>query len=155
MILSLYPAAEQELLGRLVRLIGVGGALLMVAAMVLGTSRMVSWAAVVLVVQYGVSLIPAPSVDRWAPLFAAGVFLMTESAYFSLEQRGRLPGPRSPAFRELLRVFGITAVVIGAGTGVLALASLPVPSGLLVQAAGVGAAAAALTTLTLLVRRRS
>ena len=153
--LSLYPGAELSAISQLVRLIGVAGAALMILAMVAGASWVVGWATVMLLVAYGLSLVTRPAVDPGAPLYAAALFLMVESAYGSLERRGRIAGLTGLLTREIgrLMLFGLTALVLAAL--VLALASVPVAPGFLVQVAAVGAATAVLTTLVLLVRRRT
>jgi hypothetical protein len=147
--------AELANISQLVRLVGIAGAALMVAAMTVGVPWVIGWATVVLVVQYGLSLIARPSVDLWVPLYAAALFLMVESAYASLERRARMVGLSGRLRRESGRLLalGLAAAVLAAL--VLALASVPVAYGVLVQVAGVGAAAAVLTTLILLVRQRA
>lgn len=127
----------------------------MIAAMTVGVPWVIGWSAVVLVVQYGLSLIAHPSVDVWVPLYAAALFLMVESAYASLERRARMAGMFGRLRREWgqLLAQGVAAAALSAL--VLALASVPVAYGFLVQVAGAGAAAAVLTTLILLVRQRA
>ncbi len=153
--LSSYPLAELEAISRLVRLIGVAGVALMVAAMVIGVPWVVGWATVTLVAEYGLSLIARNSVDLWAPLYAAALFLMVESAYASLEGRARIAGLSGRLRREIGRLLGLGLGAAALAALVLALASVPVAYGLLVQVAGVGAAAAVLTTLIFLVKQRA
>lgn len=152
--LAVYPVAELAVLARLVRLIGWFGAGLMAAAMLAGTAWVVSWAAVVLLVQYGLALVNAPALDPWAPAVGAGLFLMVESAYLSLERRERLTGRRGLVLPETARVAGLALAAVAVGALVLAAASLRVTDGIVVQIAGIGAVAAALAALVLLVRRR-
>jgi hypothetical protein len=139
----------------LVRLIGIFGVALMISAMVTGAAWVVGWAAVVLVVEYGLSLISRGSSDPWVPLYAAGLLLMVESAYASLERRARIPGISGRFGRETFRMLSLAGAAAGVSAIVLALASVPVAYGLLIQVAGVGAAAAILTSLILLVRQRA
>jgi hypothetical protein len=153
--LSISPQAELETIRQLVRLIGISGAALMISAMVTGAAWVVGWATVMLFVQYALSLISRTSSDTWAPLYAVGLVLMVESAYASLERRARIPGVSGRFGREVIRLLVLGVAAGGLTAGVLALASLPVEYGLLVQVAGVGAAAAVLTTLILLVRQRA
>jgi hypothetical protein len=148
-----YPVVELEAISQLVRLIGVAGVALMVVAMVVGVPWLVGWATVILVTEYALSLITRPSVDVWAPLYAAALFLMIESAYGSLERRARIAGLSGRI--RMGRWFAMGSAAAAVAALVLALASVPVAYGLLVQVAGVGAAAAVLTTLILLVRQRA
>jgi hypothetical protein len=153
--LALYPEAELETLTQLVRLIGVAGAALMIAGMVVGAPWVVGWATVILLFQYGSSLVARPAVDLWAPLYAAGLLLMIEAAYASLERRARITGLSNLLGRQAGRLVALGLAAAALSALVLALASIPVAYGLLVQVAGVGAAAAVLTTLILLVRQRA
>lgn len=127
----------------------------MAFAMVLSSSWLVGWAAILLVVGYGFSLVGADTVDLRAALVAAAVYLMVEAAYVSLERRRRLVGPGGFALREVLRVGVLTAASFVLAAVILALVSVPIAYGILVQVAGVGAAAAVLATLVLLVRQRA
>ncbi len=153
--LSVYPNAELDNIRQLVRLIGAAGLALMIAALVLGVRWAVGWATVVMVVGYGLSLIGRATVDLWAPAYAAGLLVMIESAYASLN--GRLPTNTSRRVlkRDLGRLLALGLGGASIAVLVLALSSAPVAYGLLVQVAGVGAAAAVLTTLILLVRQRA
>ncbi|MDH5616543.1 MAG: hypothetical protein OEY62_08395 [Acidimicrobiia bacterium] len=153
--LSSYPVADLDATNQLVRLIGVAGVVLMVAAMVIGVPWLVGWATVTLVTEYAFSLLARPSVDVWASLYAAALFLMVESAYATLERRARIAGPSGEVGREMSRLLVVGSAAVAVAALVLALASIPVAYGLLVQVAGVGAAAAVLTTLILLVRQRA
>ena len=127
----------------------------MVFAMVLSSSWLVGWSAILLVVGYGVSLVGAESTDPRAALVAAAVYLMVESAFVSLERRFRLIGPGGFVLRETGRVIMLTAASLVLSALILALVSVPIAYGILVQVAGVGAAAAALGTLILLVRQKA
>ena len=55
--LSGYPETELGEIRRLGQLVGVAGVVLMTAAVVIGAPRAVGWAAVMLLVQYGTSLV--------------------------------------------------------------------------------------------------
>ena len=153
--LSSYPVADLEAISQLVRLIGVAGVALMAAAMVFGVPWLVGWATVTLVTEYALSLLAHPSIDVRAPLYAGALFLMVESAYAALERRARIAGPSGRLGREMSRLLALGSAAAAVAALVLVLASIPVAYGLLVQVAGVGAAAAVLTTLILLVRQRA
>lgn len=116
---------------------------------------LVGWSAVVLTVAYGLALIGRPDVDVLVPLYAAALVLMIESAHGSIDRRRRRNDVHPSGPREWGRMLtlGVTAAL--AALLILALSSVPVAYGLLVQVAGVGAAAAVLTTLILLVRQRT
>lgn len=153
--MAFYPEAELEAIDRLVRVAGLIGVALMISAMITGAPWLVGWATTVLLTEYGMSLVELPVIDRRAPLHAAVLFLMVEMAYASLERRagvGGFPGgPVSEVAR--LAVFGLAA--FGLTALVLLLASVPLAHGILIQVAGVAAAAAVLATLILLVRQRA
>jgi hypothetical protein len=153
--LSVYPNAELDNIRQLVRLIGAAGLALMIAALVLGVRWAVGWATVVLVFGYGLSLIGRATVDLWAPAYAAGLLVMIESAYASLNGRLPINTSRRVLKRDLGRLLALGLGGAAIAVLVLALSSAPVAYGLLVQVAGVGAAAAVLTTLILLVRHRA
>lgn len=127
----------------------------MTAAVVIGAPRAVGWAAVMLLVQYGTSLVSREGVDPGAPVYAAVLYLTVELAHASVERRNRIPGPSVLPLREVGRLPVLGVAAWGIAGLVVALASLPVEYGLLVQVAGVGAAAALLTTLIMLVRGRA
>lgn len=152
--LALYPRAELEPISRLVQSIGLVGAALMIAAMVTGAPWVVGWATATLVTEYGLSLLARPSIDPAAPAYAAALFLMVEAAYAALERRARMAGLSGRAGQEVGRMiaFGLSALAVSAL--VLTLASVPVSYGILIQVAGVAAAAAVLATLVLLIQQR-
>jgi hypothetical protein len=153
--LALYPEAELEAIGQLVRIIGLAGVALMASAMVTGAPWVVGWATVALLTEYGLSLVSRPTIDLRSPFYAAVLLLMVESAYASLERRAWIAGLTVRLTREVgrLAAFGLSAALLAAL--VLVLASVPVAYGILVQVAGVAAATAVLATLVLLVRRRA
>jgi hypothetical protein len=153
--LAFYPEAELEAISRVVLIIGLFGVGLMISAMVFGAPWLVGWATVTLLAEYGLSLVARPSVDPRAPLYAAVLFLTVESAYASLERQARIAGLSGRFVGHVARwvVFGVSALAVAAL--VLTLASLPVAHGILVQVAGVAAAAAVLATLIFLVRQRA
>lgn len=153
--LALYPTSDINNIGPLVRLVGVAGLALMIGAVVAGARWLVGWAAVVLVVAYGLSLIGRPSIDGGVPVYAAALLLTIESAYSAIERRTGLTASRGSASREFGRL-AMSAMAAGTITlVVLLLASTPVSYGLLVQVSGVGAVGAVLTTLIVLVRQRT
>lgn len=152
--LSRHPVAELPAIGLLVQVLGISGVAALAVALLLGLRWMIAWGSVILLIQYGVSLITSPTIDPWAPAYAAGLFLMTDAAYTSLERRAQLAGPSGFLVQEVGRIVVLTSGAAAASAVVLALVRLPVRQGILVQTAGIGAAAAVLTTLILLVRRR-
>jgi hypothetical protein len=153
--LAFYPEAELEAIGRLVRVAGLVGVALMISAMITGAPWLVGWATAALLTEYGLSLVDLPVIDRRAPLYAAVLFLMVEMAYASLERRAGVAGFPGGLVSEVARlvVFGLGA--FGLTALVLLLASVPLAHGILIQVAGVAAAAAVLATLILLVRQRA
>ncbi len=134
---------------------GLAGVVLIIAALVIGAPRTVGWAAAMLLVQYGISLVSRDGVDPGAPVYAAVLLLTVEMAYASLERRRRIPGPSGMRLRGLGRLPVLAVVGWAMAALVVVLASLPVEYGLLVQVAGIGAAAAVVTTLIMLIRARA
>ncbi len=153
--LSLFPQADLEVIRRLVGLIGIAGVVSMISAVAVGVPWLIGWGSVLLLGQYGLSLAGGAPIDSRAPWYAAGLLLMVESAYASLEQRAKVSGLSGNLPRDVGRwaVFGLGGLCVAAL--VMWLASVPVTYGILVQVAGVGAATALLTTLVVLVRRRT
>ena len=128
---------------------------LLLVAMVAGWPSGIAAALLLLAAVYAASLAiqDEASVDTAAPLYAAGLLVVAELAYWSLELRA---GGREEA-RVVVRRFAalaaltISSVVLGAF--VIAVTAFPLGGGLIWNVIGVAAAAATLGVLALLARR--
>lgn len=92
-------------------------------------------------------------VDSRAPLYAAGLLLAAELAYWSLERRS--PGRDEPGAiaRRTAALLALVLGSVGLGALLLATVELPAGGGLVLEAAGVAAATATLALLAALARR--
>jgi hypothetical protein len=126
----------------------------LLAALVLGWLRLVPASLVLVGSTYAVYLaVDDAPLDSAAPVFAAGLFLAAELAYWSLEERDRI---RAEAGETLRRIAIVAALAIGAlllGGGLLALADSERTSGLAVDLLGATAAAAILLVLAVSAHR--
>jgi hypothetical protein len=92
-------------------------------------------------------------VDTRAPLEAAGLLLVAELAYDSLEQGVARASPELAGLRVAL----LTALIVGSialGAGILVVAAIPLQGGVGLTAVGVAAAAVAFALLARLTRQR-
>lgn len=134
--------------------IGFGAVALLVLALVAGAGWLVPFAAGLLTIEPAIGLPLGLTTPEAIPVLAALVYLSIELALVSLEERDVLEAPVEPLGRRLPR-----AVLVAGGVGavswlVLRLAGLDVPHGVLMQIAGVAAAAAAFAMLRWLLRER-
>jgi hypothetical protein len=135
-------------------LLAVGGAavFLLVVGLALGRTAAIPWAIAGLGVAYAATL-GGDELDGRVPLYAAGLLVTAELAYWSLRLR---QGARDEAGMALRRVIGLliaAAVALVAGTMLVAVAHIPLRGGLAVEAVGIAAAIGALATLLLAARR--
>ena len=102
--------------------------------------------------QYGVMLLVRDgATDALSPAYSAGLLLLAELAYWSLEPD--VPGERGLAARRAGLVAAATLASAGIGAVVLSVAELAAEGGVLLEAAGVAAATAVLVLVVLLARR--
>ena len=126
----------------------------LVIALVLGWARLVPLALGLLGGVYALYLAADdPPIDVATPVFAAGLLVAAELAYWSLEERENVSAERGEVLRRaaIVAVEGAIALVLGAG--LLALADAARTRGLAVDLFGAAAAAAALLLLARLARR--
>ena len=112
------------------------------------------WALALAGAEYGMFLLVAGGIDRrGAPLFGAGLLLVAELAYWSLERR--VPGaPREGlTFRRATLVLAGCIGAGGVGGLILAVAELSVQGGLWLEALGVAAAVGSIALLARLARQ--
>jgi hypothetical protein len=153
--LAAYPVAEAGRYSGPLALAGVIAVLFVAGALVTGWPAPVALALVVLVGEYAAALVARESdaVDSGAPVFGAGLLLLAELAYWSLDLRraGREEG------RAVVR--RLTALAAAAGGSLLLAAfvvgvtAVPAGGGLLWDALGIAAVIATLAILARLARR--
>lgn len=85
----------------------------------------------------------------WTVGYAAGLLILLEVAVGAIEYRAGVAGSAGP---QLVRIIAIGALAAVAALMVFAIAELPLERGLFVQAVGVGAMAALVLGVALLVR---
>ena len=145
-VLVAYPALEPSSLRGLFLFVGVVGAGVLLVAVLTGTPGVVGLGLLILFAEYAGSLVAAERLDWGAPVYAAALLLLGETAC-------SLAG-RHPATGEGPRSLVVAVLALASGLVVLGLAALPLPHGVLVQALGVGAASAVLLGLASLARAR-
>lgn len=130
------------------------GLLALVAALVLGWSSLVPVSLLLLGAAYAAQLLADDAaLDAKAPIVAAGLLLVAELAYWSLEERDRVwsepgDGLRRLGFVALLALLGLCVSGV-----VLAAADIARTGGLAVDLVGAAAAAAVLLVVALYARR--
>lgn len=136
--------------------IAVASVVVLLAAIVFGWSPLVPLALALVGGTYGAELaVDDEALDGAAPLVAAGLVVAAELAYWSLEERERVPGEPREGLRRVpfVAVLGLGSLVVGAV--LLALVDEIRVRGLALDVAGAFAAAAALTVILLLARGRT
>jgi hypothetical protein len=129
------------------------GLVCLAGTLVSGSGILAAWALVLLGGAYGLALAVAGSgIDAGAPLVAAGLLLAAELAFWSLEARSRPLDPGATARR--LAALGLLALAaLGIGSLVLLTGDVRPGGGLVLEAAGVVAAAAAVALVARLAQR--
>jgi hypothetical protein len=126
-----------------------------VAAIVLGWPTLVPASLVLLGSMYGAELaIDDAPLDAATPLFAGGLLLMAELAYWAIDEREPVSTDRGENLRRLafVALLGLGALLIAAV--LLALVDVTRTGGLAIDLIGAAAAAAALLAVVLFNRRR-
>jgi hypothetical protein len=144
---------RSDRLGPLVGAIGLVAVLFLVIALVGRKEGLLPWAFVLAGAEYAVFLvIREGSIDGWAPIYGAGLLLVAELAYWSIERR--VPGSPGEGltFRRATLVVAVCVGAGGVGGLILAIAELSVRGGLWLEALGVAAAVGALALLARLAR---
>jgi hypothetical protein len=145
---ALLTAGEGE---ELVAAVGVGGAAALAVALAGRWPELLPWAIALLGAQYAAALLLRDGgIDALAPLYAAGLLVTAELAYWAVEQG---PAPRSVV---LTRVGALLALALGtaaAGMVLLAASTGSGEGGLGLDLVGLAAATAALGLVTWLAWR--
>jgi hypothetical protein len=135
-------------------LLAVGGAgvFLLFVGLALGRSAAVPWAIAGLGVAYAATL-EGDELESRVPLYAAGLLITAELAYWSLRLRRAARDEPGMGLRRVIGLLVATAVALVAGTMLVAVAQVPLRGGLAVEAIGIVAAIGAISTLLLAARR--
>jgi hypothetical protein len=134
--------------------VAVVALVVLAVALVLGWARLVPLALGLLGGVYALYLaVDDPPLDVAAPAFAAGLLVTAELAYWSLEEREKVPAEGGESLRRtaVVALQGVVALVLCGG--LLALADAARTRGLAIDLFGAAAAAAALLGLARLARR--
>ena len=134
---------------------GVAALLLLLVALVFGAAGAVPWAIAALGAEYGawLLLIRSGGVDDRAPLYAAGILLVGELAYWSLEHRGVEARETPLTLRRLLTVVAGAIGSLLLGAGLLAASAIEVGGGVVLEVVGVLGALGVLTLVARVVWR--
>lgn len=147
-------AARAGRLWELMVAIGGVGVLLLATALAARLPQLVSWSVVLIGSAYAVALlVRSETIDGTAPLFAVGLLLVAELAYWSVETS--VPTEPGILSRRIGRLALLALVSGGIAAVVLAASELAVEGGLLLEGLGVLAAGAALALVVALARRAS
>jgi hypothetical protein len=145
---------RSDRLGPLVGAVGLAAVLLLVLALVSRKDGFLPWVFALAGAEYAAFLvIRESSIDGFAPIYAAGLLLVAELAYWSIERRvPALPG-EGLTFRRGSLVLAACVAAGGVGGLILAMAELSVRGGLWLEALGVAAAVGAIALLARLARQ--
>jgi hypothetical protein len=139
----------------LLLVVGGGALLALVAGLVLRWSAMVALGIGLLGAQLAVRLALGPDeVDPWTPLYAGGLLLAAELAWWSLEPR--VPAWSQPWLGSLRLASVLLACVCGTAASALVVlaAGAPLHGGIGLEFVGVAAAVLALAVIALVARTR-
>jgi hypothetical protein len=118
-----------------------------------GSGALVPWALAALGGEYVAWLaLRGGGVDTRAPLYAGGLLLVVELAYWALERRSRARPDVELEVRRALRLLAGTALAMVAGAAVLAASAVSFDGGVALEALGVAAAIAVLVLVAALAR---
>lgn len=153
--LAVSPAVGVPRFPEVVAGTGGLGVALLALSLLAGWTSAIAWSLVLLAGEYAgaLALRADSTVDAAAPLVAAGLLVTAELAYWSLELRGPGHDERRVLLRRATALLALTAGSLVLGAFVVVVTALPLGGGLLWDAVGVAAAAAALTVLAALARR--
>lgn len=137
--------------GEALALLGMTGWLLLAGALAAGFPAVVAPGLVALGAEYALSL--GQTVDGRAPLYAAGLLIVAELSYWSLELRLGIAAEAGTMRVRALLVTGLTAAAVVLGGIMLGLSGLRLGGGIGWEIVGLAAAAGALALVAALARR--
>jgi len=145
---------RSDRLGPLVGAIGLGAVLVLVLGLVLRNAGVLPWAVALAGAEYAAFLaIREGSIDGWAPVYGAGLLLVSELAYWAVETPVRGPAGEGLTFRRTTLVVCACVAAGGVGGLILAMAELSVSGGLWLEALGIAAAVGSIALLARLARQ--
>jgi hypothetical protein len=153
-VLATYAAGVAGSDGALVAWMGVAALLLLAGSLAVGWTSGIAWALVLLAAEYAsaLALRGGSEVDAGAPLVGAGLLVLAELAYWSLERRG-------PGYEEtrvvVRRLAALGALAFGSillGAFVVVVTAAPLGGGLAWDVVGVAAGGATLAIVCYLAR---
>ena len=131
-----------------------GAVALLVLALAFAVTALIPWPLVGLAAAYVLHLGDGP-VDQWAPVYGGVFVAIAETAYWSLELRGRAQDVDRLTERRAVRILGLALGGVAVGAFALAATAIDLGSGVLLDVAGVVGAIAALTVLAVVARPRA
>ena len=145
---------RSDRLGPLVGAIGLVAVAFLVVALVGRYAGFLPWALALAGAEYGAFLLLREgSIDGYAPIYAAGLLLVAELAYWSIER----PVPGFPGegltFRRGSLLLASCVAAGGVSGLILAMGELSIHGGLWLEALGVAAAVGAVALLARLARQ--
>lgn len=135
--------------------VGAAALVVLLAALILGWTPLVPAAVALAGAMYGIQLaLDDEPLDTVAPVIAAALVLTAELAYWSLEERKRLPGDPGDGLRHagFVATLGIAALLLGGA--LLALVDRVRAESVALDVLGAMAAAGALAAVVLAARGR-
>jgi hypothetical protein len=134
-------------------ILAAGGVALLAVALAWRRSAPIAWSLALIGGAYAARVaLGAGNADTLAPLEAAGLLLVGELSYESIERR-LVPIPEDLLARRVGLLAALVASVIALGALLLMVAAIPLKGGVALTAVGVSAAAVAFTLLARLARR--
>jgi hypothetical protein len=147
-----YAAADAPRLSELVVAIGAAGLALAVVGLIRPWPSLVTAAIAAAGAAYAVKLSLGPrTVDAWAPLVAAALFVAAEVGFWSIEPSAARP-ERAVVVRRLV-FLAAAAFTVALGGSALLYATTGASGGIGLESLGVAAAVLALAIVALLARR--
>jgi hypothetical protein len=141
-------------LGPLVGAVGLGAVLLLVLALVTRRAGILPWALVLAGAEYTAFLvIREGSIDGYAPIYGAGLLLVSELAYWGIERGVAATPGEGLTFRRATLVVCSCVAAGGIAGLILATAELSFHGGLWLEALGIAAAVGSIALLARLARQ--
>jgi hypothetical protein len=147
-LLAALPALSDPALGA----IGIAALFVLVVGLSLGRPAAVPWAIAGLGAEYAASL-GGDGLDRRVPLYAVGLLVTAELAFWALQLRRGAPDEPGMAERRIIGLLLAATAALLAGSLLVVVARLPLRGGLGIEALGLAAAIGALALLVVAARR--
>ena len=153
--MALYPAVSAGRLPWLVPTLAAAGMGVLAGGLVLVYSPAIAWAIALLGTEYAVWLtLDEGSINTRAPLVGAGLLLVAELGYESIEPGLGQPEPEV-VLRRVALLAGLALGATAVGVLVIGVAAAPVTGGVALTAVGLAAAVVALGLVARLADRRA